>query len=444
MRKSLHLVSLGCNKNLVDAEVMLHKLRSYDITQDPTKADLIIINTCAFIEGAKQESIENILNLHSIRKPHSTLLVSGCLSERYKQSIAKLLPEVDIFTGLGDYARIDEILASQQSRFSEEVFLIKNEQRQIANSLTHAFIKLSEGCNQKCSFCAIPSFRKNLHSRAPKTILNEIKRLQKYGYHDFSLIAQDSSSYMHDMGQKNALSKLIQNIDKNVQNPYERFRILYLYPSSTSLDLIRSIADAKSFAPYFDMPIQHASDAMLKIMKRGAGMKKIRPLIEAMRNIDGAWLRTAFIIGHPSEKKQDFAQIINLINEEIFDSISVFAYSKEDGTQSAKMRSISRAIVSERMNTIEELLATKLAKTLQGFKGKKLLASIMGESEQSEHLIEAKILDFSNEIDPTILITQSDYPLRAGDLVQAQIKDTSPPFLLANVVKIVRKYEEIQ
>lgn len=439
--KTLHLVSLGCNKNLVDAEVMLYRLKSHTLTHDPSQADLIIVNTCGFIEAAKQESIQTILDLHSLRKKNSTLLVLGCLSQRYKDDIKNALPEVDIFSGLGDYARINKLIENKQSHFSDDVFLISNEKRRISNSLTHAFIKISEGCNQRCSFCAIPSFRGSLKSRNSDFIHNEIAYLQAKGYYDFSLIAQDSSSYMLDQNKQNALEDLVRSIDKKTQNPYAKFRILYLYPTTTKLSLIKTIQSSPSFAPYFDMPIQHASDKMLKVMKRGANMKKIRTLLYAMKDVKNAWLRTAFIIGHPHEKKEDFLAILDLINEDLFDSISVFAYSKEENTASFKMRMVAKNRTIERMNIIEELVEKKQNKSMKAFINKTLIASIVGESEQSEHIIEAKNLDFSSQIDPPILITQSDYALDSGDLVEVFIYNISPPFLLANVVKIIKKYK---
>jgi len=199
MNKKLHVVSLGCTKNLVDTEVMLGRLHKYSMTDDPRNADVIIVNTCGFIDAAKEESINTILDLNDERKDGSLLVMAGCLSERYKDEMKREIPEIDIFTGVGDYAQIDKLLAEKDSQFSDDVFLIDNEERVITGSTYHAYIKLSEGCNQACSFCAIPSFKGRLHSRTLHSVEKEVAALVKKGYFDFSFISQDSSSYLKDL-----------------------------------------------------------------------------------------------------------------------------------------------------------------------------------------------------------------------------------------------------
>ena len=194
MSKKLHIVSLGCTKNLVDTEVMMGRLQNYTLTQDQSDADVIIVNTCGFIDAAKEESINTVLNLHDARKEDSLLVMAGCLSERYKAELAADMPEVDLFTGVGDYERIDELLANKKSQFSEEVYLIDGAERVVTGSTYHAYIKLSEGCNQTCSFCAIPSFKGKLNSRSLDSVAREVEGLVKKGYYDFSFVSQDSSS----------------------------------------------------------------------------------------------------------------------------------------------------------------------------------------------------------------------------------------------------------
>ena len=195
MSNKLHIVSLGCNKNLVDTEVMLGRLKAYELTDDAADADVIIVNTCGFIDAAKTESINTMLNLDAGRKEDSVLVMAGCMSERYKEELSKELTEVDIFTGVGDYAKIDELLAEKQSRFSDTVYLIDGEERVVTGSSYHAYVKISEGCNQACSFCAIPSFKGKLNSRDLDSIAKEVEGLVAKGYYDFSFISQDSSSF---------------------------------------------------------------------------------------------------------------------------------------------------------------------------------------------------------------------------------------------------------
>ena len=276
--KKLHLVSLGCTKNLVDSEVMLGKLKDYELCDDPAKADVLIVNTCGFIGPAKQESLNTIFSLHENRKKNSLLVMAGCLSERYKEDLTKELKEVDLFTGVGDYDKIDEIIALRQNRFTPTTYLLNEEERVITGSNAHAYIKLSEGCNQTCSFCAIPHFKGKLHSRTLESLLKEVKSLVAKGFYDFSFISQDSSSYLRDMGEKEGLIKLIDAVEK--VDGVKSARILYLYPTTTSDALIDRIIASPIFHNYFDMPIQHISDAMLKRMKRGAGKGRIIELLQ--------------------------------------------------------------------------------------------------------------------------------------------------------------------
>ena len=226
--KKLHVVSLGCTKNLVDTEVMLARLGEYDLIAEPDEADVIILNTCGFIDAAKQESLNTLFTLDAARKEGSTLVMAGCLSQRYQEELVQELDEVDIFTGVGDYDRIDELIATHQNRFSEEVYLIGDEERRISGSRYHAYIKLSEGCNQQCSFCAIPSFKGKLHSRPLAMVVDEVKRLIAQGYYDFSFVSQDSSSYLRDLGIKEGLISLIHAIEEI--EGVRSARILYLYP----------------------------------------------------------------------------------------------------------------------------------------------------------------------------------------------------------------------
>ena len=243
MSKKLHIVSLGCTKNLVDTEVMMGRLKFYEMTQSPEEADVIIVNTCGFIDAAKEESLNTVLGLHEARKEDSLLVMAGCLSERYREELSKELTEVDIFTGVGDYDRIDELLEAKQSRFSDEVYLIDGAERVVTGSTYHAYIKLSEGCNQNCSFCAIPSFKGRLKSRSLDSVAKEVEGLVKQGYYDFSFVSQDSSSYLRDQNVKDGLIHLIKRIE--LIDGVKSARILNLYPSTTSLALIKNIGMSK-------------------------------------------------------------------------------------------------------------------------------------------------------------------------------------------------------
>ena len=430
----LHLISLGCNKNLVDSEIMLGRLQNYDITDDISDADVIIVNTCGFIKSAKEESIQTILEMHEARKNGSLLVVTGCLMQRYKDELIKELPEVDLFTGVADYDKIDEIILKKQNLFSPETYLQANEERVITGSNYHAYIKISEGCNQKCSFCAIPTFKGKLKSRSLENIVNEVKNLVKKGYYDFSFLSQDSSSYMRDQGVSDGLINLIDEIEKI--KGVRSARILYLYPSTTSKELISRIIASPIFHNYFDMPIQHISENMLKIMKRGSGAKKIRELLNLMRNAKNSFLRTGVIVGHPGESEEDFEELCEFLEEFKFDRISAFAYSKEEDTASFEMEQIPAKIISKRLSKIEKITKKAINESLQKELGKQIYASLEGISSEGDMFYAAKKDIWDKDIDGEILINESDVKeLEIGSLYLCEVSDVVDQKLVATIIK---------
>ena len=430
----LHLISLGCNKNLVDSEIMLGRLQNYDITDDISDADVIIVNTCGFIKSAKEESIQTILEMHEARKNGSLLVVTGCLMQRYKDELIKELPEVDLFTGVADYDKIDEIILKKQNLFSPQTYLQANEERVITGSNYHAYIKISEGCNQKCSFCAIPTFKGKLKSRSLENIVNEVKNLVKKGYYDFSFLSQDSSSYMRDQGVSDGLINLIDEIEKI--KGVRSARILYLYPSTTSKELISRIIASPIFHNYFDMPIQHISEDMLKIMKRGSGAKKIKELLNLMRDAENSFLRTGVIVGHPGESEEDFEELYEFLEEFKFDRISAFAYSKEEDTASFEMKQIPAKIISKRLNKIEKITKKSINESLQKEIGKQIYASLEGESSEGEMFYAAKKDIWDKDIDGEILINESDVKeLEIGSLYLCEVTDVVDQKLIAKIIK---------
>ena len=430
----LHLISLGCNKNLVDSEIMLGRLQNYDITDDIGDADVIIVNTCGFIKSAKEESIQTILEMHEARKNGSLLVVTGCLMQRYKDELIKELPEVDLFTGVADYDKIDEIILKKQNLFSPETYLQANEERVITGSNYHAYIKISEGCNQKCSFCAIPTFKGKLKSRSLENIVNEVKNLVKKGYYDFSFLSQDSSSYMRDHGVSDGLINLIDEIEKI--KGVKSARILYLYPSTTSKELISRIIASPIFHNYFDMPIQHISENMLKIMKRGSGAKKIKELLNLMRNAENSFLRTGVIVGHPGESEEDFEELCEFLEEFKFDRISAFAYSKEEDTASFEMEQIPAKIISKRLSKIEKITKKAINESLQKELGKQIYASLEGISSEGEMFYAAKKDIWDKDIDGEILINESDVKeLEIGSLYLCEVSDVVDQKLVATIIK---------
>lgn len=405
MSKKLHLISLGCTKNLVDSEVMLGALKDYALTDEVSEADVIIINTCGFISAAKQESINTILEASAKRKEGALLVASGCLSQRYHKELLEEMPEIDIITGVGDYDKIGEMIAKKKGLLSHQVFLSENAERVISGSNIHAYIKLSEGCNQTCSFCSIPSFKGKLHSRSIDSALKEVANLSERGYQDFSFVAQDSSSYLRDLGEKRGLIEFIKALD--TQGKARSARILYLYPSTTTLELIESIASSKIVQNYFDMPIQHISESMLKRMKRGVGREEHIRLLKAMREVPNSFVRTTIIVGHPQESEEEFDELCEFIEEFRFDAINVFAYSSEEGTSAYEMEGhIPSKVINSRINKLNKIITSQQKERKKQMLGQRLEVIIEGKSEVSEYFYSARALTWAPNIDGEILVNE--------------------------------------
>jgi ribosomal protein S12 methylthiotransferase RimO len=434
VNKKLHLVSLGCTKNLVDSEVMLGRLSEYEITDTASEADVIIVNTCGFIEAAKEESISTVLDLHQERKEDSLLVMSGCLTERYKEELQANMPEIDIFTGVGDYEKIDRLIAERRSTFTPEVYLAnEHSPRIITGSRYHAYIKIAEGCNQQCSFCAIPSFKGKLHSRSLDSIEKEVRNLAKQGFYDFSFISQDSSSFGRDMGLDDGLIDLVHTVEgiEGVKSA----RILYLYPSTTTFALIDAIADSKLFQTYYDMPIQHIDDRILKTMKRGFGEEKTIELLEYMKSKPGAFLRTSVIAGHPGETRESFEKLCDFMENFGFDRFNTFHYSNEESTAAFTMEQLPQSVIDERAEILGEIAERSTIASLKKMIGQTVTLVIDGESDEHEYLLSARPLLWAPEIDGEILINDTnDLPIEYGKTYQAKITELAGDKLLASLL----------
>jgi len=434
--RTVHLVSLGCTKNLIDSEVMLGRLNGYKIIDDPRDADVIIVNTCGFIQSAKEESINTILDMDKLRKENSVLVMSGCLSERYKDELQDELIEVDIFTGVGDYDKIDELVEEKRSQFSPKVFLADETlDRVVSGSNFHAYIKLSEGCNQTCAFCAIPNFKGKLQSRTIDSIVKEVQNMVLNGYYDFSFVSQDSSSYMRDLGFNDGVEQLIDAIE-NIKG-VKSARILYLYPSTTTINLINKIATSKIFHSYYDMPLQHCTASMLKIMKRGKGVEKLKELMDAMKNIKDSFVRTTFIVGHPGETNEDFEQLCQYVKEFKFDRANVFSYSDEEDTIAYESQEkIAQDIIDKRAEILGEIIKQTTNESLQKEVGKTFDIVLEGVSDEHEYLLSARKLSWEREIDGEIYINDNeiDGELKFGKIYVAKITELVGDKLLGTII----------
>ena len=436
--KKLHLVSLGCTKNLVDSEVMLGKLKDYTMTDESDHADLIIVNTCGFIESAKQESLNTIFELDNTRKKESVLVMAGCLSERYKEDLKEgLKNEVDIMTGVGDYDIIDKLVDEKRGQFTEKVFLASEDNdRVVTGSNYHAYVKISEGCNQTCSFCAIPSFKGKLNSRPLGSIEAEVKSLVAKGFYDFSFVSQDSSSFLRDFNMKDGLEQLINTVEKI--DGVKSARILYLYPSTTKNSLIEKIACSKVFHTYYDMPLQHISSSVLKIMKRGKGTEQLKDLMEHMKIQENSFVRSTFIVGHPGETQEDFEELCNYLKEYRFDRVNVFSYSDEDGTGAYDFKDkVEQELIDKRAEILGDIISEVTLSKLEEEIGKTVELVVDGESSEHEYLLSARKLSWAPDIDGEIYVNDNELngEIKTGIIYQAKITELSGDKLIATIIK---------
>ena len=337
-------ISLGCSKNLVDTELAIgiFKNKKYNIVNDPKKADIIVINTCGFIESAKEEAINTILEMAEYKKGRCKYLIAmGCLVERYKEELEKSLPEVDLFIKFSEYNKIGEmidklVIGKIESEEQDYNRLENYIERVVTTGSKTAYLKIAEGCSNRCTYCAIPYIRGPFESRKFEEILAEANDLAKKGYEEIIVIAQDTTKYGIDLYGKSRLAELLEELSKIEGIRWIRF--LYAYPETITDELIQIVSKNEKICNYFDIPIQHISNKILKRMNRKSDSESIKKLLEKIRKqIPDVILRTSLIVGFPGETNKDFEELYNFVKEAKFDKLGVFMYSKEDGTPAEKM-----------------------------------------------------------------------------------------------------------
>jgi ribosomal protein S12 methylthiotransferase len=400
-------VSLGCPKNLVDTEVMMGQLvaRGHELTSSPDQADVIVVNTCSFIDPAKQESIDTILEMSEHKKTGRAqkLIVAGCLVERYRGDIQKDLPEVDALIGTNELEKVVALCEGGQTDSDPVIpYLYHDLTPRILSTPRHyAYIKISEGCDHPCSFCVIPQYRGNHRSRRFESVIAEATRLFAQGVREINLIGQDTTVYGEDLGIKDGLPSLLARLAQ-IETPQQKWiRFLYAYPNKVTQKLLDTIAEHAAIVKYMDMPLQHASASVLKRMKRGAGGDIFLKLIEKIRrSVPGIAVRTSFIVGFPGETDQDFEELCQFVEAAKFDRMGVFSYSDEDSSKSYKLDGKVDGRLIERRKRKLMAVQRKVSRALnRKLVGREFPVLVSGPSEETDLLWECRLPSQAPEID---------------------------------------------
>ena len=417
-------VSLGCPKNLVDSEVMLGmaEKEGHEITADASQADVLVVNTCAFIDRAKQESIDTILEMAELKKQAAgrKLIVTGCLAERYRDELKKEIPEIDAVYGTGevpDFVRgLGPGVKPLTLHRKTPVFGVDlptyiydaNTPRKRVTPGHYAYVKIAEGCDYKCAFCIIPKMRGHYRSRPIDSIVQEARQLASQGVKELLLISQDSTFYGIDRGERGALPGLLREL--NGVDGIEWIRLLYLYPTTITSEVIDAIADLDKVVKYIDLPLQHASDAVLKRMKRPGTRKSYVRLLENIRaRIPNVALRTTFIVGFPGETAEDFAELESFVEEIGFDHVGVFTYSHEEGTSAHELEDdVPAATKKKRQERLMARQRDRVAARQEMRRGERTRLVIDGPSAEHELVVQGRLAGQAPEIDPVVYLTDCD------------------------------------
>ncbi|GAA0085370.1 30S ribosomal protein S12 methylthiotransferase RimO [Clostridium sp. CTA-7] len=422
------MISLGCDKNRVDSELILGTINKfYEITNDPKEAEIIIVNTCGFIESAKQESIDTILEMAEYKNKYKCkmLIATGCLTQRYGEELLDLMPEIDILMGVNDYMKLHKLILDfikgerriLAANYSDENI---NEGIRLLTTDKHtAYIRVAEGCDNYCTYCIIPKIRGKFRSRNIENILKEVNLLAENGVKEIILIAQDLTYYGVDIYKENKLHELIREISK--VKGIEWIRLLYCYPEEITEELIEEMATNPKVVKYLDLPIQHISNNILKRMARRTNKETITKIIDKLRKrIPGITLRTSLIVGFPGETEEDFKELCDFLNEYKLDNVGVFKYSKEDGTPAAAMENqIDEEVKEERQR--ELMLVQKIVvQELNKLKISKVYDTII-DGRKGKYFI-GRSSEMAPEIDGIILINTTKN-LERGEFVKVEIKE---------------------
>ncbi len=424
------LVSLGCAKNLVDSEVLVHQIRSlgYEMTEEPADARLIVVNTCGFLESAVQEAIDVILDMARWKRDGSCkfLVVVGCMVQRYGKKLPPLLPEVDLFLGTSHYHRFAHVWETFLKKgkpslwIARPTYLHESRIQRCRNGPEHtAYVKIAEGCSNRCTFCVIPQLRGPYRSRTVSDVVREVQSLAAEGVVEVNLIAQDTTAFGSDRGESGALVVLLERLD-GVQG-LQWIRLLYSYPHRVTDDLLRTMAQSDKVVPYLDIPFQHAVPRLLALMRRTDHEQHPMEVIERIRkHLPDAALRTSLMVGFPGETNRDFDALCRFVEEVRFDHMGVFAFSPEKGCRAARFSgAVPEDVKEDRRRILMELQKDISRAKLEGLVGKRVRVLVEGPHPETELLGVGRLPTQAPEVDGHVIIVEG--AARPGRITWAQI-----------------------
>jgi ribosomal protein S12 methylthiotransferase len=438
-------VSLGCPKNLVDSEQMLGLLQQagHEVVATPDAADVIVVNTCGFIDSAKRESIDAILEMaqHKATRPGVRLVVAGCLAQRYAPELVREVPEIDAVFGPGGVPRVVEAVEGRTGRARASApatpsWLADCGVPRVRSTPQHlAYLKISEGCDYRCAFCVIPRLRGRYRSRTPRDILAEAKRLAAAGVRELVLIAQDTTRYGIDLGLRDGLARLLRRLARI--DGLRWIRIMYAYPTTVTDALLETVAEEEKVVKYLDLPLQHASPAVLRRMRRPSSRTHVMGLVERIRRrVPGVALRSAFIVGFPGETKSEFSELLAFLGEARLDHVGVFTYSREEGTAAHALRNqpSSRTKAGRQRRLMEAQQRVAAARNAARL-GERLEVLVDGRETGGAGRLVGRLASQAPEIDGCVLLTGEARP---GSFVTCEITGAGPYDLVGRVVSRTR------
>lgn len=447
-QQKVHFISLGCPKNLVDSEIMAGTLLKdgYQVVDDAEGADTVIVNTCGFIEDSKQESIQKILEMSQLKEDGKIkkVVVAGCLTQRYKTDLVEGLPEADLFVGSGEFQNISKILKNHdqgdktKTFFNLPTYLQESTTPRVNSQPKHrAYLKISEGCMKRCAFCAIPLIRGNLQSRTIENVVNEAKLLVAGGVKELIIISHDFTDYGFDLRRKNPEAKespleLLKAL--NEVEGVEWIRLLYLYPDGITDEMVDLIKNSKKLVKYFDMPLQHINNQVLKNMNRKMTREEITEALNKIRtNVPDAVIRTQFIVGFPGETEEQFEELLEFVAEQQFDRVGCFKYSPEESTPGGRMADqIDEETKERRHNALMEVQQNISREKHAAFIGRTVDVLVEGLSEETDLLLQGRTSQQAPEIDGVVLI--NDGQANIGDIVKVRITESMEYDLIGEIV----------